>query len=55
MKKYIAPSMDVVELEAATLLAGSGDGISNDFGEDTPNGTNFHARSFSVWSEDEVE
>lgn len=52
MKKYIVPSMDVVELEAATLLAGSGE-VSDDLGDDTPNGTNFHARSFSIWSEDE--
>lgn len=53
MKKYITPSMDVVEVEAACLLAGSGTEGNKNLSDDTPNDVTFHSREFSVWGADE--
>lgn len=55
MKKYIAPSMNVMEMEAANLLAGSKNGVSNTLSDDTPNDVSFHSREFSVWASDGEE
>jgi len=55
MKKYITPSMDIVEVEAACLLAGSGKEVNNSLGDDTPNDVTFHSREFSVWGTDDAQ
>lgn len=55
MKKYIAPTMDVMEMEAANLLAGSGNAVNTTLRDDTPNDVTFHSREFSIWPSDEGE
>ena len=55
MKKYIAPTMNVMEMEAANLLAGSGNGMSKTLSDDTPTDVSFHSREFSIWPSDEEE
>lgn len=55
MKKYITPSMDIVEVEAACLLAGSVKEVNSSLGDDTPNDVSFHSREFSVWGADDEE
>ncbi len=57
MKKYIAPTMDVMEIEAANLLAASdpNNAVNTTLGDDTPNDVTFHSRKFSIWSSDEEE
>lgn len=55
MKKYIAPTMDVMEMEAANLLAGSSNAVNKTLSEDTPNDATFHSREFSIWPSDEGE
>lgn len=55
MKKYIAPTMDVMEMEAANLLAGSSNAVNTALSDDTPNDVTFHSREFSIWPSDEGE
>lgn len=55
MKKYIAPTMDVMEMEAANLLAGSSNAVNPTLSDDTPNDVTFHSREFSIWPSDEGE
>lgn len=49
MKKYIKPSMDIVELENVSLLAASGDKVNDNLNENTPDDAIFHSRKFSLW------
>lgn len=53
MKKYIAPTMDVMEMEATNLLAGSQKTVSTTLSDTTPNNVSFHSREFSIWPSDE--
>lgn len=53
MKKYMTPAMNVMEIEAANLLAGSGNAVKNTLSDDTPNDVTFHSREFSIWPSDE--
>ena len=57
MKKYIAPTMDVMEIEAANLLAGSGfnNTVNTTLGDSTPDDVIFHSHKFSIWPSDEEE
>lgn len=55
MKKYIAPTMDVMEIEAANLLAGSSNAVNTTLSDSTPNDVTFHSREFSIWPSDEEE
>lgn len=57
MKKYIAPTMDVMEIEAANLLAASdpNNAVNTTLGDTTPPDVSFHSRKFSIWSSDEEE
>ena len=55
MKKYIAPTMDVMEMEAANLLAGSTNAVNTNLSDATPNDVSFHSREFSIWPSDEEE
>lgn len=55
MKKYMIPSMSVVELTPITLLAGSENNLSTTLSDDTPAGTTFHSRDFHVWGVDEED
>ena len=55
MKKYIAPTMDVMEIEAANLLAGSSNVVNTTLSDSTPNDVTFHSREFSIWPSDEEE
>lgn len=57
MKKYIAPVMDVMEMEAANLLTGSAgtNSVSNDLGNNPPSTPSFHAREFTVWGAGDEE
>lgn len=55
MKKYIAPTMDVMEMEAANLLAGSSNAVNPTLSDTTPPDVSFHSREFSIWPSDEGE
>lgn len=55
MKKYIAPTMDVMEMEAANLLAGSSNAVNTTLSDTTLDEPNFHSREFSIWPSDEEE
>lgn len=55
MKKYIAPTMDVMEMEAANLLAGSSNAVNKTLNDTTPPEVSFHSREFSIWPSDEEE
>ena len=56
MKKYITPTMDVMEMEAANLLAGSNpNAVNPTLSDDTPSDVTFHSREFSIWPSDEEE
>ena len=56
MKKYIAPTMNVMEMEAVSLLAGSGgNSVSSTLSDQTPTDVSFHSREFSIWPANEEE
>lgn len=55
MKKYIKPSMDIVELENVSLMAASGDEVNTTLSDETPDGVSFHSRNFSLWDGDDTE
>lgn len=56
MKKYIKPSMDIVELENVSLMAASsGNEVNTTLSDDTPNDVSFHSRHFSLWDDDAAE
>lgn len=55
MKKYIAPTMDVMEIETTTLLNGSNNAVNTTLSDNTPNDVSFHSREFSIWPSDEEE
>lgn len=52
MKKYMTPAMNVMEIEAANLLAGSPE-VSKTLSDTTPTDVSFHSREFSIWPSDE--
>lgn len=54
MKKYIKPSMDIVELENVSLMAAS-DQVNTTLNDETPDGVSFHSRHFSLWDGDDTE
>lgn len=53
MKKYIKPSMDIVELENVSLMAASE--VNTTLNDETPDGASFHSRHFSLWDDDATE
>ena len=56
MKKYIKPSMDIVELENVSLMAASSDNeVNTTLSDQTPNDVSFHSRHFSLWDDDAAE
>lgn len=56
MKKYIKPSVDIVELENVSLMAASsGNEVNTTLRDDTPNDVSFHSRHFSLWDDDAAE
>lgn len=55
MKKYIKPSVDIVELENVSLMAASGDEVNTTLSDETPGGVSFHSRNFSLWDDDTEE
>lgn len=55
MKKYIKPSVDIVELENVSLMAASGDEVNTTLSDETPNDVSFHSRNFSLWDDDTEE
>lgn len=56
MKKYIKPSVDIVELENVSLMAtSSGNEVNTTLSDDTPNDVSFHSRHFSLWDDDAAE
>lgn len=55
MKKYIKPSMDIVELENVSLMAASGNEVNTTLNDETPDGVSFHSRNFSLWDDDATE
>lgn len=55
MKKYIKPSMDIVELENVSLMAASGNKVNTTLSDETPGGVSFHSHRFSLWDEDATE
>lgn len=54
MKKYIKPSVDIVELENVSLMAASGE-VNTTLSDETPNDVSFHSRHFSLWDDDAAE
>lgn len=54
MKKYIKPSVDIVELENVSLMAASGK-VNTTLNDETPDGVSFHSRNFSLWDDDDTE
>ena len=53
MKKYIKPSMDIVKLENVSLLAASGNAVTTELNDVTPDDVSFHSRKFSLWDDAE--
>ena len=54
MKKYIKPSVDIVELENVSLMAASSE-VNKTLGDETPDDVSFHSRNFSLWDDDAAE
>lgn len=54
MKKYIKPSMDIVELENVSLMAASNE-VNTTLSDETPDGVSFHSHRFSLWDGDDTE
>ena len=54
MKKYIKPSVDIVELENVSLMAASGE-VNKTLSDETPDDVSFHSRNFSLWDDDAAE
>lgn len=56
MKKYIKPSVDIVELENVSLMAASGNEVNTTLSDETlPDDVSFHSRNFSLWDDDATE
>lgn len=56
MKKYIKPSVDIVELENVSLMAASSvNEVNTTLSDQTPNDVSFHSRNFSLWDDDAAE
>lgn len=56
MKKYIKPSVDIVELENVSLMAASGNEVNTTLSDETlPDDVSFHSRNFSLWDDDAAE
>lgn len=55
MKKYIKPSVDIVELENVSLMAASDNEVKTTLSDETPNDVSFHSRHFSLWDDDAAE
>lgn len=56
MKKYIKPSVDIVELENVSLMAASGNEVNTTLSDETlPDDVSFHSRHFSLWDDDAAE
>ena len=57
MKKYIKPSVDIVELENVSLMAtSSGNEVNTTLSDETlPDDVSFHSRNFSLWDDDAAE
>lgn len=55
MKKYIKPSVDIVELENVSLMAASGDEVNTTLSDETPGGVSLHSHHFSLWDDDATE
>lgn len=55
MKKYIKPSVDIVELENVSLMAASGKEVNTTLSDETPDDVSFHSRHFSLWDDDAAE
>ena len=55
MKKYIKPSMDIVELENVSLMAASSEVNKTLSDETLPDDVSFHSRNFSLWDDDAAE
>ena len=56
MKKYIKPSVDIVELENVSLMAASSvNEVNTTLSDQTPNDVSFHSRHFSLWDDDAAE
>lgn len=54
MKKYIKPSVDIVELENVSLMAASSE-VNKTLSDETPDDVSFHSRHFSLWDDDAAE
>ena len=54
MKKYIKPSVDIVELENVSLMAASSE-VNTTLSDETPDDVSFHSRNFSLWDDDAAE
>lgn len=55
MKKYIKPSVDIVELENVSLMAASSEVNTTLSDETLPDDVSFHSRNFSLWDDDAAE
>lgn len=55
MKKYIKPSVDIVELENVNLMAASGNNVNTNLSDETPDDVSFHSHRFSLWDDDAAE
>ena len=55
MKKYIKPSMDIVELENVSLMAASCNKVNTTLNDETSDDVSFHSRNFSLWDDDAAE